>query len=99
MAVTHEVKVKQNQYKAQLTLEEKLREIQKSIETRQTCNEDILEILSDFVAAYPEMRFMQILSVFGLSFDEYHDRFYEESEETLEKVNEKVKTHGILTRK
>ena len=77
-------------------LEEKLREIQKSIETRQTCNEDILEILSDFVAAYPEMRFMQILSVLGLSFDESNDRFYEESEETLEKVNEK---YGILTRK
>ena len=96
MAVTHEVKVKQNQYKNQLALEEKLREIQKSIETRQTCNEDILEILSDFVAAYPEMRFMQILSVLGLSFDEYNDRFYEESEETLEKVNEK---YGILTNK
>ena len=96
MAVTHEIKVKQNQIKAQLALEEKLREIQKSIETRQTCNEDILEILSDFVAAYPEMRFMQILSVLGLSFDEYNDRFYEESEETLEKVNEK---YGILTRK
>lgn len=96
MAVTHEIKVKQNQYKAQIVLEEKLREIQNSIETRQTCNEDILEILSDFVAAYPEMRFMQILSVFGLSFDESNDRFYEESEETLEKVNEK---YGILTRK
>ena len=96
MAVTHEVKVKQNQYKTQLAIEEKLREIQKSIETRQTCNEDILEILSDFVAAYPEMRFMQILSVLGLSFDESNDRFYEESEETLEKVNEK---YGILTNK
>ena len=96
MAVTHEVKVKQNHIKAQLALEEKLREIQKSIETRQTCNEDILEILSDFVAAYPEMRFMQILSALGLSFDEYNDRFYEESEETLEKVNEK---YGILTNK
>ena len=96
MAVTHDVKVKLNQYSAQLALEEKLREIQKSIETRQTCNEDILEILSDFVAAYPEMRFMQILSVLGLSIDESNDRFYEESEETLEKVNEK---YGILTNK
>ena len=96
MAVTHEVKVKQNQYKNQLALEETLKDIQKSIDNRKAANEDILEILSDFVAAYPEMRFMQILSVLGLSFDESNDRFYEESEETLEKVNEK---YGILTRK
>jgi predicted protein tyrosine phosphatase len=96
MAVTHEVKVKQNQYKNQLALDEKLKDIKKSIDNRKAANEDILEILSDFVAAYPEMRFMQILSIFGLSFDESNDRFYEESEETLEKVNEK---YGILTRK
>ena len=91
MAVTHEVKVKKNQYNNQLALDEKLKDIKKSIDNRKAANEDILEILSDFVAAYPEMRFMQILSVLGLSFDESNDRFYEESEETLEKVNEKVK--------
>ena len=96
MAVTHEVKVKQNQYKNQLALDEKLKDIKKSIDNRKAANEDILEILSDFVSAYPEMRFMQILSVLGLSFDESNDRFYEESEDTLEKVNEK---YGILTRK
>lgn len=47
-------------------------------------NKKILEILNREVEEYPDFRFIQLLWKLGIVNNE--DRFYEESNETLEKI-------------
>lgn len=55
-------------------------------------NQEILQILNDTALKYPDMRFIQILWVLGIINKKdflIEDRFYEESEETLQKIKQK----------
>ena len=69
--------------------------IKKKIEKRQSLNLQILNKLHDYFLAFPDARFGQALA--NLNIIEYYDKykltpevidpFYEESVDTLEKVN------------
>lgn len=75
-------------------MEEKIKE---KIKNRQTANFELVNKLSELVIAYPEQRFGQILINFGFIeqiVDHYDcsivstvDPFYEESVDTLNRVN------------
>ncbi len=55
-------------------------------------NQEILQILNDTALKYPDMRFIQILWALGIINKKdflIEDRFYEESEETLQKIKQK----------
>lgn len=55
-------------------------------------NQEILQILNDTALKYPDMRFIQILWTLGIINKKdflIEDRFYEESEETLQKIKQK----------
>ena len=68
--------------------------IKKKIDERQYANLKILEKLKDFVLAHPDIRFGQTLAILNIiEYDrtkltpEVIDPFFEESVDTLEKVN------------
>ena len=55
---------------------------------RQSANQDILKELNWFVIQHPELRFQQIISIFGYELKQ--DRFYEESVETLSYIKKQI---------
>ena len=55
---------------------------------RQSANKDILKELNWFVMQHPELRFWQIMSIFGYELKQ--DRFYEESVETLSYIKKQI---------
>ena len=55
---------------------------------RQSANQDILKELNWFVMQHPELRFWQIMSIFGYELKQ--DRFYEESVETLSYIKKQI---------
>lgn len=54
--------------------------------TRKESNEELLNILKLFIIEHPELRFIQALWALGIV--SLEDRFYEESDKTLDKVKE-----------
>ena len=63
------------------------------IENRQVANRELLKVLSEYVEKYPQQRFGQILVNYG--FVTQGDPFYEESVDTLEKVNHIINVNNI----
>lgn len=55
---------------------------------RQEYNKKILSILTEEINKSPELRFIQIL--WFLNIVDNTDRFYEEPNKTLEKINERI---------
>ena len=79
MAVSHEVRVKQNAMNI-------AKEIETKLENRQATNKQILKIIEELVDNNSQLRFCQILTILGLD----DDRFMEESVDTLEAIKNKV---------
>ena len=79
MAVSHEVRVKQNAMNI-------AKEIETKLENRQAANKQILKIIEELVDNNSQLRFCQILTILGLD----DDRFMEESVDTLEAIKSKV---------
>lgn len=79
MAVSHEVRVKQNAMNI-------AKEIETKLENRQAANKQILKIIEELVDNNSQLRFCQILTILGLD----SDRFMEESVDTLEAIKNKV---------
>lgn len=79
MAVSHEVRVKQNAMNI-------AKEIETKLENRQAANKQILKIIEELVDNNSQLRFCQILTILGLD----DDRFMEESVDTLEAIKNKV---------
>lgn len=52
-------------------------------------NRRILTILSEYIEKHPDLRFIQIL--WALNVVDHSDRFYEEPETTLEKINNELR--------
>jgi len=52
--------------------------------TRQEANKEILEILGRMAEMYPDLRFQQMLYISEVSNYGGEDKFYEESESTLD---------------
>ena len=63
------------------------------IENRQSANRELVKVLSEYIEKYPQQRFGQILVNYGFVTKE--DPFYEESVDTLEKVNHIINTNNI----
>ena len=64
---------------------------------RQEANRKILNLLSAAVEQYPDWRFHQILQNLQINLRDVtefkcHDQFYEESEETLDRIKQMVIT-------
>lgn len=57
--------------------------IQDKIMLRQSSNKIILEHISEYLEKYPDMRFIQALQNLGIIDKKGTDRFYEESIDTL----------------
>ena len=57
--------------------------------TRQIDNFEIVGIIKSLVAQYPDLRFIQLLQLVDIATKE--DKFYEESDVTLERLKRKVK--------
>ena len=57
--------------------------------TRLMANIKILNIISQLIYEFPDMRFMQLLMVIDAVIDT--DQFNEESSVTLERINNKIK--------
>ena len=83
MAVTHDVRVKRKELNE---LKDVKKEIDKKLDARQVCNKEIIKILKDIVDNNDSLRFCQILSMFDLD----KDRFHEESIDTLKSIKEKL---------
>jgi hypothetical protein len=62
--------------------------IKDKIDNRQVSNFGIIILLIKIVKQYPELRFCQILTILNLD----KDRFYEESVDTLKRIDSKVKS-------
>ena len=60
--------------------------IQIKIQRRQSSNLEILKILNIIVERFPQLRFTQILTNFGLD----KDLFYEESVDTLDNIKKQL---------
>lgn len=54
------------------------------IKSRYKCNKEILNILADLIEKYPDWRFHQLLQ--NVRIEDFSDRFYEESRETLKRL-------------
>lgn len=54
------------------------------IKSRYKCNKEILNILADLIEEYPDWRFHQLLQ--NVRIEDFSDRFYEESRETLKRL-------------
>lgn len=54
------------------------------IKSRYNCNKEILNILTELVEEYPDWRFHQLLQ--NVRIEDFSDRFYEESRETLKRL-------------
>lgn len=54
------------------------------IKSRYKCNKEILNILIDLIEKYPDWRFHQLLQ--NVRIEDFSDRFYEESRETLKRL-------------
>jgi hypothetical protein len=68
-------------------------ELQRKYELRLWSNKKILEFLADFAEKNPDLRFWQIMSIFG--YETNPDRFYEESYDTYRKlIGTFDKNHG-----
>lgn len=85
MAETHEVRVKRKEFNA---LNDVKKDIEKKLDMRQDCNREIVKILKEIVDNNSALRFGQILSMLELD----HDRFNEESVDTLKSIREKLQS-------
>lgn len=56
---------------------------------RLLCNQEIIKILKQLVEEYPQLRFNQLLYNFEVTFPD-KDLFYEESYETLERIQKEL---------
>lgn len=54
------------------------------IKSRYKYNKEILNILADLIEKYPDWRFHQLLQ--NVRIEDFSDRFYEESRETLKRL-------------
>ena len=54
------------------------------IKSRYNCNKEILNILTELVEEYPDLRFHQLLQ--NVRIEDFSDKFYEESVETLKRL-------------
>ena len=61
---------------------------EKALKNRQESNKKLLTILEEYITKYPNFRFIQLLWLLDIVNND--DRFYEESEETLEIVLKKL---------
>lgn len=64
--------------------------IKEVIELRKKANLKILTKLGQIIDQHPYLRFQQILAVYKIS-ELYEDKFYEESVETLQKLEHELK--------
>lgn len=85
MAVTHDVRVKRKELSA---FQDVRKDIEKKMDLRQECNQEIVKILKDMVDNNSSLRFCQVLSILGLD----KDRFNEESVDTLKSIRDILKT-------
>lgn len=85
MAVTHEIRAKRKEIEA---LNDVKKDIEKKLDMRQDCNREIVKILKEIVDNNSALRFGQILSMLELD----HDRFNEESVDTLKSIRDILKT-------
>ena len=65
-----------------------MKDVKGSIQQRKSANQEILKELNWFIMKHPELRFWQIMSIFGYELKQ--DRFYEESVETLNYIKKKI---------
>ena len=65
--------------------------IKEVIELRKNANLKILTKLGQIIDQYPYLRFQQILTVYKIS-ELYEDKFYEESVETLQKLEHELES-------
>lgn len=64
--------------------------IREVIELRKKANFKILTKLGQIIDKYPYLRFQQILAIYKIS-ELYEDKFYEESVETLQKLEHELR--------
>lgn len=65
--------------------------IKEVIELRKKANFKILTKLEQIIDQHPYLRFQQILAVYKIS-ELYEDKFYEESVETLQKLEHELES-------
>lgn len=65
--------------------------IREIIELRKKANFKILAKLGQIIDQYPYLRFQQILAIYKIS-ELYEDKFYEESVETLQKLEHELES-------
>lgn len=63
------------------------------IKLRKKANFKILTRLGQIIDQYPYLRFQQILAIYKIS-EPYEDKFYEESVETLQKLEHELESRG-----
>lgn len=63
------------------------------IKLRKKANFKILTRLGQIIDQYPYLRFQQILAIYKI-IEPYEDKFYEESVETLQKLEHELENRG-----
>ena len=85
----HKVWVLETEKPQPYLIQDAIDEVKRMSKTRQDYNKEILHEIDKYIEKYPDMRFIQILWSLGIINSKNGvvlDRFYEEPQETLEKI-------------